>query len=80
MADDIHNKINWDLVNSEAEEYLLSVEESYRKASDIELRKAYFSGYATGSNIAMDEALKGYKEIREALEKIKINEENDSYL
>ena len=72
MSDDIHDKINWDLVGSEAEEYLLSIEESYRKASDIELRKAYFSGYATGSNIALDEALKGYREIREAIEKIKL--------
>lgn len=70
MDDDIHNKINWDLVDSEAEEYFLSVEERYRKASDIELRKAYFSGYATGANITLDEALKGYKEIGEAIEKI----------
>jgi len=69
MADDIHNKINWDLVNSAREEYLLSIEENYRKSSDIELRKAYLSGYTTGCNITMDEAIKCIREIREAIEK-----------
>ena len=78
MSDDIHNKINWDLVDSEAEEYLLSIEEIYRKASDFELRKAYLSGFATGSNIASSEAIKGYREIKEAVEKI--HEENNRTL
>lgn len=74
MSDDIHNKINWDLVDSEAEEYLLSIEESYRKASDIKLRKAYLSGYVTGSNMAANEALKAFGEIREALKKYERND------
>ena len=69
MSDDIHNQINWDLVNSAREEYLLSIEENYRKASDIELRKAYLAGYTTGSNIATSEAIKCMREIREAIEK-----------
>jgi len=69
MGDDIHNKINWDLVNSATEEYLLSVEESYRKASDSDLRRAYLAGYATGSNITTDIALKCMRDIREAIKK-----------
>ena len=69
MADDIHNQINWDLVNSATQEYLLSVEESYRKASDPELRRAYLAGYITGNNIATDIALKCMRDIREAIEK-----------
>lgn len=40
MADDIYDKINWDLIRSKAEEDLRSLAENYCNNDVIELREA----------------------------------------